>query len=154
MANNNKLQTVRLLDKRKAPFFKIKPQDPPSGGWISSIRKSLNMTLEQLGRKLGMTAQGARDLEMREASGSITIHALREVAAAMDMKLVYGFVPDAGSFEKTVDARAREVAEALIERTAHNMVLEDRAPADSEFRRKAKALAATLKQEMNRGLWD
>ena len=152
--NDNKLETVRLLDKQKAPYYKIKTESRPPGGWIASIRKSLNMTLEQLGRKLGMTAQGARDLEGREASGSITIHALREVAAAMDMKLVYGFVPDAGSFEKTVDARARVLAEELIERTAHNMALEDRAHGGKEFRRKAKTLAQTLKQEMNRGLWD
>lgn len=154
MVNNNKLQAVRLLDKRKAPFFKIKPQHPPAGGWIAAIRKSLNMTLNQLGRKLGMTAQGARDLEGREAAGSITINTLHEVAAAMDMKLVYGFVPDDGSFEKMAEARARAVAEELGARTAHNMVLGNREPGGKEFRQKADALAATLKQEMNRGLWD
>ncbi len=152
--NDNKLETVRLLDKQKAPYYKIEPEARPPGGWIASIRKSLNMTLAQLGRKSGMTAQGARDLEGREASGSITIHALREVAAAMDMKLVYGFVPDAGSFEKTVDARARALADELIARTEHNMALADRTPDGKEFRRKTKTTAQTLKQEMNRGLWD
>ena len=154
MSNNNKLQAVRLLDKQKAPYYKIKPEGLPPGGWISAIRKSLNMTLQQLGRKLGMTAQGARDLETREDAGSITISALRDAAAAMDMKLVYGFVPEAGSFEKMVETRARAVVEEVVARTEQNMVMGNRQPGGKEFRRKADAMASTLKQEMNRGLWD
>jgi predicted DNA-binding mobile mystery protein A len=152
--NDSKLETVRLLDKQKAPYYRIKPLDPPPDGWITAIRKSLNMTLNQLGSKLGMTAQGARDIEGREASGSITINSLQEVAASLDMKLVYGFVPDEGSFEKMVDARAQILAEEIGKRTSHNMMLAGRAHRGKELRLKAKAMATVLKQEMNRGLWD
>ena len=35
-------------------------------------------------------------MENREKDGSITIKALKEIAKALDMQLVYGFVPNDG----------------------------------------------------------
>ncbi|MBK8425272.1 MAG: helix-turn-helix domain-containing protein [Lewinellaceae bacterium] len=64
----------------------------PGEGWIYSIRTALGMSLKQLGRRLKMTPQGIKDIERREKDGSLTLQRLREVAAALDMQLVYGLV--------------------------------------------------------------
>ncbi len=67
------------------------------------------MTLRQLGQRLAITPQSVKDLEMREAAGNITIGRLREAAKAMDMKLVYGFVPADGSIEKMIEKKGNSI---------------------------------------------
>lgn len=51
------------------------------------------MALLQLGEKVNLKAQGIKNAKEREASGSITLKSLKEVANAMDMQLVYALVP-------------------------------------------------------------
>lgn len=46
--------------------------DPPTKGWIHAIRTAMNMSLRQLGSRLGITTQSAQEIEAREANGSIT----------------------------------------------------------------------------------
>jgi hypothetical protein len=41
---------------------------------------------------MNFSAQHIKQLESREANGTISINSLREVANAMDMQLVYGFI--------------------------------------------------------------
>jgi len=57
------------------------------------------MSLEQLGKKLSLTRASVGAIEKRETDGSITLKSLREAAKALDMELVYGFVPNDGSLK-------------------------------------------------------
>lgn len=61
-----------------------------------SIREKLNLTLDQVGQKLGQTPQAIHKLEAGEKTGRVTLAALAEAGKALGFELVYGFVP-AGS---------------------------------------------------------
>src|SRR5687768_30434 len=97
---NNKL-VIRQLDKKMEDLQPLKgSMTMSSSGWLSTIRKSLNMSQRQLGTRLSITPQGVRDIEKREAEGSITLNTLKQFAEALDMQLVYGLIPKAESLEK------------------------------------------------------
>ena len=63
----------------------------------------MNMTLEQLGKKLNMTKQGVKRIEESEAAGTLTLKSLKEVGNALEMKFIYGFVPIDGSIDHSED---------------------------------------------------
>ena len=90
MINKNKL-ILDQMNRKLDPFKTLGKVNIPEKGWIYTIRKSLNMTLEQLGKRVNMTRQGVKKLEEREARGSISLNTLKEIGKALDMKLVYGF---------------------------------------------------------------
>lgn len=64
-------------------------------------------------------------MEQREKEGSISLKSLRESAWALDMELVYGFVPKDGSLDALIDCKARELAAQIVSRTSTTMNLED-----------------------------
>ena len=126
----------------------------PHEGWIYSIRNALGMSLRQLGKRLNMTAQSAKEMEEREKNGTVSLAVLRQVGAALDMKLVYGFIPRAGSLEKMIENRAREIAEEIVRRTSASMVLEDQGNTETRLRKAIQEKTAELTHEMPRYLWD
>ena len=126
----------------------------PERGWIYTIRKSLNMTLEQLGRKANITRQGVKKIEEREASGSITLNTLREIGAALDMKLIYGFSSKYDSIDQMVDIKANNLATSIVSRTHQNMQLENQANSDEQIRKAIDELSQEIKREMRKSLWD
>jgi predicted DNA-binding mobile mystery protein A len=90
---------IQQLNSKMLVVALIKKITPPPTGWIKAVRTALGMSLKQLGNKISITKQSLTDIERREKDGSITIKALREAARALDMQLVYGFVPNDGSLE-------------------------------------------------------
>ena len=70
------------------------------------------------------------------------------------MKLVYGFIPKAGSLEKMIENRAKEIAEEIVRRTSASMVLEDQGNTETRLRKAIQEKTAELKHEMPRYLWD
>jgi len=145
---------MEQLDDKLRSFKDARGVVLPQDGWIRTIRTTINMTLEQLGKKLGITKQGARKIEGSEQAGSITIKALDEVGEAMDMKFVYGFVPKDGSFQRLIDKKARELATKIVERAHHNMVMEDQANSDYRIDKSIDDLADELKKDLDRTIWD
>jgi len=99
-------------------FSVLKSVEKPDRGWVSAIRIAIKMSLRQLGERLHISPQGVRDLEKREESGAITISSLKEVARALDMDLVYGFISRHNSLEAMIEERAREIAEEVILKTS------------------------------------
>jgi predicted DNA-binding mobile mystery protein A len=126
----------------------------PHEGWIYSIRNALGMTLRQLGNRLNITAQSAKEIEEREKNGTVSLAVLRQVGVAVDMKRVYGFIPKAGSLEKMIENRAKEIAEEIVRRTSASMVLEDQGNTETRLRKAIQEKTAELKHEMPRYLWD
>ena len=126
----------------------------PARGWIHAIRTVLNMSLRQLAARLKITAQSMREMEQREMEGSITIKGLQEAAKALDMKLVYGFVPKDGSLEELINKRAREIATKIVMRTSHTMKLEDQGNSEQRLQKAIEERADELKRELNKILWD
>ena len=142
------------LNNKMLSFASLKQVAIPPTGWIKAIRSALGMTLQQLGNRLNISKQGVLDIENREKEGAITLKALREVAKAMDMQLVYGFVPNDGSLDGLIERRAREVAIQIVQRTAHTMQLEEQANSAQILEAAIQEKAEEIKWEVPKFLWD
>lgn len=145
---------IEQLDQKLKPFQAARTVFIPEGGWINAIRSSLNMTLEQLGNKLQITRQGAKRLEQSEAKGSISLKSLKEVAEAMDLKLVYALIPKEGNLESLIDKKADKLARKIVLRTNQNMILEDQAIGKKKLEENIRELAEEIKRELRKSLWD
>lgn len=145
---------LQQLNSKMRGFAALKQVAMPPTGWIKAIRTALGMSMQQLGNKLNMSKQGVMDIERREKDGSITIKSLREIARAMDMQLVYGFVPNDGSLDALIEKRATELATQIVMRTANTMKLEHQANSKKRIATAIRERAAVIKNEMPKILWD
>ncbi|HLO82357.1 MAG TPA: mobile mystery protein A [Chitinophagaceae bacterium] len=150
---NRSLQLQQLDSKMKSYASLQKIPTPPTG-WIKAIRLTLGTSAEQLGKKLGITRQGVMDMERREREGTITLKALQETAKALDMQLVYGFVPQDGSLEELIDRKARQLATEIVMRTSNTMKLEDQENSKKRIDKAIQERADAIKNEMPKSLWD
>ncbi|MBI1287753.1 MAG: mobile mystery protein A [Flavobacteriales bacterium] len=153
MGQRDKL-ILEQLERKIEPFRSARNIPAPEKGWLQAVRTALNMTLEQLGNRLGTSKQSAKAIEMREASGAISLKNLREAANAMDMQLVYGLVPKEGTVDQLVERKARALAEKIVRRTHHNMQLEDQGNSEERIRQAIDDLTDEIKREMRRSIWD
>jgi len=151
--NKNKLQIEQLELKIKvyAPITKI--AIPPTG-WIKAVRLALGMSLQQLAKRILITKQSVQEMEQREKDGSISLKSLREAARALDMELVYGFVPKDGSLDALIDRKARELASQIVSRTSNTMKLEDQENSETRLKKAIEQRADILKQQLPKMLWD
>jgi predicted DNA-binding mobile mystery protein A len=143
------------LDKRFKTILKASTSMAvPSNGWINTIRKSLNISLRQLSKKLQVTSQNVNQLERREKDGSISIQKLKEAAEALDCKLVYAIIPNEGSLNKMIAERAHKVAKEIVLRTSHSMKLEDQENSEERIKKAIKERAEKIQNELPKYLWD
>lgn len=145
---------INQLDQKIRSLYKLHGTEVPEKGWIHSLRRALNMSLRQVGNKLKVTPQALRRLEINEAEGKITLNSLREVAGAMNLKLVYALIPLDGSLQGLINKRAEEVARDIVTRTSQNMKLEDQENSQERIRKAITEKANELKDEMPKFLWD
>lgn len=154
MKDKKRTLLIEQLDTKLSCFMAVDKVALPSSGWIKAIRTVLKMSLRQLGNRMNISPQSIGDMEKREANGTITLNTLRELAIGLDMKLVYGFVPNKGSIDEMIEERALEIAKEIVGRTHVTMTLEDQ---QNSIDRIAKAIAQKkeeIKQEMPKYLWD
>jgi len=145
---------LQQLNSKMLGFASLKQVVMPPNRWIKAIRTAIGMSMQQLGHQLNVSKQGVMDIEKREKDGSITIKSLREIARAMDMQLVYGFVPNDGTLDALIEKRANELATQIVMRTANTMKLEDQANSKKRIASAIKERAAAIKNEMPKILWD
>ena len=153
MAGKKNLQLQQLNSKMLA-YASVKNVAMPPTGWIKAVRLALGINARQLGNKLGISKQGVGVMEKREAEGAITIKVLREAAQALDMELVYAFVPTDGSLDALIERRAKALAEQIVLRTSASMRLEDQENSQERLRRAIKERTEAIKAEMPKALWD
>ena len=153
MKGKKHLRLQQLNDKMKV-LSVMRKMPPPSTGWVKAIRMSLGMSLQQLGNKLGVSKQNVQSMEKREQEGTVSIKALKEVAQAMDMEFVYGFVPKEGTLNDLIEKQALKLATEIVMRTAHTMSLEDQANSKKRIARSIKERTEMIKNEMPGMLWD
>ena len=142
------------LERKLTVYSSIKSTPIPPTGWVKAVRLALGISLQQLATKLSITRQSVLEIENREKNGSITIKSLREAANALDMDLVYGFVPKDGSLDALVERKARELATKIVRRTSNTMKLEAQENSESRLRTAISERASALKSEMPKVLWD
>lgn len=145
---------IQQLNGKMLAFASLQKVAPPPTGWIKAIRNAIGMSMLQLGKRLSITKQSVQDIERREKDGSISIKALREAARALDMQLIYGFVPNDGSLEALIDRKAKELATQIVQRTSNSMKLEDQENSKQRIEKAIEERATIIKNEMPKTLWD
>ena len=145
---------IQQLNSKMLAFASLQKVAPPPTGWIKAIRNAIGMSMLQLGKRLSVTKQSVQDMESRERDGSVTIKALREAARALDMQLIYGFVPNDGSLEALIDRKAKELATQIVQRTSNSMKLEDQENSKQRIEKAIEERATIIKNEMPKTLWD
>ncbi|MBK5270897.1 MAG: mobile mystery protein A [Bacteroidia bacterium] len=144
---------IQQLNSKMLAFASLQKVATPPTGWIKAIRNAIGMSMLQLGKRLSITKQSVLDIERREKDGSISIKALREAARALDMQLVYGFVPNDGSLEQLIDRKAKELATQIVQRTSQTMKLEDQENSKQRIEKAIEERVAIIKNEMPKTLW-
>lgn len=151
---NKKQLLIEQLDQKLENFKNSAMVLIPTKGWINTIRTTLNMTREQLGAKLEMTKGAIQKIEEREASGQITINKLKDVGQALDMKFVYGFVPNDGSIDNLIGIKSEILARKIVIRTNQNMKLENQGIGDEKLSKTINDLAKEIKREVRKSIWE
>lgn len=151
---NKKNLLIQQLNKKMASYTSLKQVAMPPTGWIKAIRNALGMSMQQLGNKLSITKQSILEIEQREKDGTITLKSLKEVAKALDMQLVYGFVPNDGSLDALIDRKAKDLARQIVLRTSNTMKLEDQQNSNQRIVNAIQERANAIKNEMPKILWD
>ena len=150
MLKNKEIEEVREMDEILRSVANI----PVSTGWISTIRRLLNMSLEQLGKRLNTTAQAIKGMEIREEKGSITLNTLKKAANGLDMDVVYAFVPRQ-SLEAMIAQNALNRATWIATQERLQQPLGLFANDDEElFYEKVKQLQTNLIKKLHKSIWD
>ena len=154
---NNILKQQLLVEQADKKLAVFKPLDiiliPPKG-WIYTIRIALKMSMRQLGNRLNISPQSVKEIEEREANGALTLKGLKEAGAALQMKLIYGFIPENLSIEEMIEKRATEIAKEIVLRTSNTMQLEDQANTRERLEKAIRNRAEEIKTKMPKYLWD
>jgi predicted DNA-binding mobile mystery protein A len=145
---------IEQADKKLSMFKQLKDVVPPEKGWVYTVRAALKMSLRQLGNRLNISPQSVKEIEERESNGSITLRSLREVAKVLNMKLVYGLIPQDESIENMIERRANEKAREIVFRTSNTMKLEDQENSRARLEKAVKSKAEEIKNKLPKYLWD
>jgi len=154
MINLKQKLLIEQLDKKLNRIRCLERETIPNEGWIYNIRTALRMSLRQLGKHLGISSQGVKQIELREKNGSLTMKRLTEIGNALNMKFFYGFLPVEGSIEKMIEKRALEIAEKIVLRTSRTMELEDQKVKDQRLKKAIQDRTEEIIAKMPRYLWD
>jgi predicted DNA-binding mobile mystery protein A len=151
----NKKKLIReQLDNKFIRLQGVQELIVPPSGWVFAVRQGLNMSLKQLANRLSITPQSVKEIEEREKRETISIKVLKQVAVALDMVFVYGFMPKEGTLEKMIESRANELARQIVGRTSIHMDLEDQKNSPARIENAIKEKTEELKRETPRFLWD
>jgi predicted DNA-binding mobile mystery protein A len=151
---NKRLLQIQQLNSKMQVFDHLTKVAQPPTGWVKAVRTTLGMSLLQLGNKLNISKQSVQNLEKREHDGTISIKALREAASALDMELVYGFVPKDGSLDALIERKAKQLAIQIVRRTSNSMKLEDQENSKSRLEKAVEERKLIIKTEIPKSIWD
>ena len=154
MNSSKKLLRVVQLDQILDRYRVLEKAPKPKMGWIRTVRLTLGMSMRQLGERLGVSAQAVQQMEDREALGTITLESLQTAARALEMKLVYTFLPAEGSLESMVEARAVELAQEMVLKSLQNLEPEEQQEVRPRIEKMIFFTALELQGKMGRGFWD
>ncbi len=108
------------------------------------------MSSSELARRAGLSQPRVTQIEKAEPAGAVKVETLERIAAALDCRLVYAFVPHT-SLEDAVRNRARNKATRQLAVVAHTMKLEDQEPSGATIGEQVERLAESLVDTS--GLW-
>ena len=153
--NNIKRKLIReQLDRKLMKLKGLGDITVPPTGWIYAARTALNISLKQLGNRLGLTPQGIKEIEIREKKGSITLKNLSDIANALNLKLVYALIPNDGSLQELLERAAYDEAKKIVMRTSTTMKLENQENTEERLQKAIQDKAEEIIREIPKYLWD
>lgn len=154
MKNQKQRLLIEQIDRKLEVFRPIENTIVPKKGWVNTVRIALKMSARQLADRLKISPQSVHEIEHRESNGTITLKTLKEAANALDMQLVYGFIPKEESIEKMIEKRAREIASEIVLRTSNTMKLEDQENSQNRINKSISNKTEEIIDTMPKYLWD
>ena len=154
MKHESRKLVMEQMDRKFRELNRMKGSSVPERGWVHAIRTALGMSLRQLGGRLKISPQSVKEMEDREADGSVTLRTLREAARALGMELSYVLIPMEESLESMVEARAEKVARSIVLRTSKTMELEEQDVSGERIEKAIRTKKNELIRTMPRYLWD
>jgi predicted DNA-binding mobile mystery protein A len=145
---------MEQLDAKILQLKKVENLVIPTSGWVYSIRQALGMSMRQLGSRMGITPQSVKEIEEREQNETISIKVLKQFGKSLDLKFIYGFIPQSGNLEDIIQKRAYELAMEIVNRTSISMKLEDQEINPPRIQKAIKEKANEIKIELPKYLWD
>ena len=149
----NKKTICQQIDKKLTPLKEFASLAAPDQGWIKTIREALGLSARQLGKRAGLDQSRISRLETAEKEGNLKLSSLQKIAQGMNMKFVYGFVPD-DSLESMVRARAKQIALDRLKRLNNTMRLEQQALPEEEEKKVLEDMIEKILIEWPKDFWD
>ena len=148
--------TIKQLDQQLKEWRMLSNHSQrPKVGWVKTLRTALNMSVMQIAKNLGVKRGRITQLENAEATGGVTVRALKEAANAMDCEFVYAIVPkNFSTLEEMIKARAKQVATERVASVAHSMALEAQSVDQKYLKLQCDELTKNLIENFNKSLWD
>lgn len=128
------------------------PDERPSEGWITAMRKALGMSVIQLAERTGTSRAAIYQAEENERSKVISLGQMEKLAKAMGGHFVYAIVPE-GSVEAMVSTQAGRKARAIISRTNVHMALEQQALSSKTIEQEVSRLSDEIAVGKTSDLW-
>lgn len=152
---SNQWLTIKQLDRQLKEWQTVSQKyGMPRAGWVKTLRIALNMSVEQLANRLGLTRSRITQLENAETHNAVTLRTLREVANAMECEFVYAFVPKGHStLEGIIKTRAEQIAKERVARVAHSMSLEAQSIDANILKKQKEEITKSLMEHLNKKFW-
>lgn len=152
----NKWLAIKQLDKQFKDWqYVSKKYGKPRVGWVKTIRTALNMTTEQLGKKIGVKNGRISQLEAAEIEDTVTLKALRNAAEGLNCELVYAIMPKNNlTLEQMIRTRAEKVSARKIAIIAHMMSLEAQSLSKDALAEQKTELEKSLMESISKDLWN
>jgi len=128
------------------------PATPPEG-WVKAIRTALNMPVDVLAKRIGVTQSAVTQFETSEVAETITLSSLRKLARGLECNLVYALVPTT-SLADIMKEQALRRARSLVTVVSSSMALEDQGISEQEQERRIEKSAGDLLARPRTGFWN
>ncbi len=134
-------------------FLELAKKPIPKKGWIRTIREALGMSSYVLADRLGCSRANITTIEQRERKGTISLETLKQVAQAMNCKLVYCLVP-LEPLDTILEKQARSIAKKRVKIINHSMSLEQQGLTQKQLQQQENDLVQELLQGNPKKLWN
>jgi predicted DNA-binding mobile mystery protein A len=97
----------RELDEQLLPFRMARRTAAPADGWLRTIRHVVGVPVNDVVRRLGVSAEEVFRREKSEREERIQLGTLRQAAGALGCDLIYALVPREGGLEEMAAAEKK-----------------------------------------------
>lgn len=153
MTNKFRKLMREQVEKSLSNFQEFVYKPAPKTGWIRTIRNVLGMSSSALAKRLNCSRSNISTIEQREIKNNISLNTLKQVAEAMDCKLIYFIVPNE-SFDAILEKQAQLIAKKRIKSVNHSMMLEQQGLTKEQLKQQENNLVQELLQGDPKNLWN